>query len=120
MIIELSDNKAIGIKNVTMNEWFFQGHFPGRPVMPGVLVVEAMAQVGGVLMLSKEENRGKLAYFMSIDNVKFRKAIIPGCQLVLQVEIVKLKSRVGQIQGKAFVDGKIVAEAVFMSTIVDS
>jgi UDP-3-O-[3-hydroxymyristoyl] N-acetylglucosamine deacetylase / 3-hydroxyacyl-[acyl-carrier-protein] dehydratase len=118
-IIELSDNKAIGIKNVTLNEWFFQGHFPGRPVMPGVLVVEAMAQVGGVLMLSREENRGKIAYFMSIDNVKFRKAIIPGCQLILQVEVIKMKSRVGRLQGKAFVDGKIVAEAMFMSTIID-
>jgi len=87
--------------------------------MPGVLVVEAMAQVGGVLMLSREENRGKIAYFMSIDNVKFRKAIIPGCQLILQVEVIKMKSRVGRLQGKAFVDGKIVAEAVFMSTIID-
>jgi len=119
-IVELSENKAIGIKDVTMNEWFFQGHFPGRPVMPGVIVVEAMAQVGGVLMLSKEENRGKLAYFMSIDNVKFRRAVRPGCQLILQVEVMKMKSRVGRIQGKAFVDGKVVAEAVFMSTIVDS
>ncbi len=119
-IVELTENKAIGIKDVTINEWFFQGHFPGRPVMPGVIVVEAMAQVGGVLMLSKEENRGKMAYFMSIDNVKFRKAVRPGCQLILQVELVKMKSRVARIQGKAFVDGKIVAEAMFMSTIIDS
>jgi len=119
-IVDLTETKAVGIKNVTMNEWFFEGHFPNKPVMPGVLIVEAMAQVGGVLMLSKEENRGKLAYFMSIDNVKFRRAISPGDQLVLQVEVVKLKSKVGQLQGKTFVDGKLATEASFMCTIIDA
>ncbi|MCM8829623.1 MAG: bifunctional UDP-3-O-[3-hydroxymyristoyl] N-acetylglucosamine deacetylase/3-hydroxyacyl-ACP dehydratase [Candidatus Omnitrophica bacterium] len=118
-IVELNDNKAIGIKNVSMNEWFFQGHFPGRPIMPGVLIVEAMAQVGGVLMLHKEENRGKLAYFMSIEQVKFRKAVRPGCQLILQVEVLKIKGKVARLVGKAFVDGSVVTEGTFMSTIVD-
>ncbi len=120
-ILEIQkDKKAIGIKNVSINEWFFQGHFPGKPVMPGVLIVEAMAQVAGVLMLSKKENRGKLAYFMSIDKVKFRRTVRPGDQLIIEVEVVKLKSKVGLINGKTYVDGKIAAEASLMFTVADA
>ena len=119
-IIDLvEDKRAVGIKNVSMNEWFFQGHFPGKPVMPGVLIVEAMAQVAGVLMLSKQENRGKLAYFMSIDKVKFRRTVRPGDQLLLEVEVAKLKSKVGQINGKTYVNGKVVAEASLMFTVAE-
>jgi len=111
-IISLEKGKrATGIKNVTINDYFFKGHFPGKPVMPGVLIVEAMAQVGGVMVLSLDEHKGKFAYFMAANNIKFRKTVIPGDQLVFNVEAVKIKSKTGQVTGKALVDGKVVAEA---------
>lgn len=106
--------RVVGIKNVTINDAFFQGHFPGKPVMPGVLILEAMAQVGGVMMLSSAENRGKLAYFMAIDDAKFRKVVVPGDRLVMEVAAGKVKSRTGQVYGKAYEDGKVVAEATLM------
>lgn len=119
-IIQMEAGKrAVGVKNVTMNEHFFQGHFPGKPIMPGVLIIEALAQVGGVLMLSPEEHRGKIAYFMSINNVKFRKPVVPGDVVFLEVEAGKIKSRTGQLNGRAVVDGKIVAEADFMFALAD-
>ena len=106
--------RVVGIKNVTINDYFFRGLFPGKPVMPGVIIIEAMAQVGGIMMLSPEENRGKLAFFMAINNVKFRKTVVPGDQLVFEVTAGKIKSKTGQVHGKAMVDGKIVAEADLM------
>ena len=120
-IIKLEYGKhATGIKNVTINDYFFKGHFPGHPVMPGVIIIEAMAQVGGVMMLVPEENRGKLAFFMAINNVKFRKPVVPGDQLVLEVEAVKVKSKTGQVRARALVEGKVVAEADLMFALVDN
>ena len=120
-IISLEKGKrAVGIKNVTVNENFFVGHFPGKPIMPGVLIIEAMAQVGGVMMLSPEENRGKLAYFLAANEVKFRKTVIPGDQLLLEVEAGKIKSKTGQIRAKALVEGKVVAEAELMFALAES
>jgi len=109
-IIELTAQRAVGLKCVTINDYFFRGHFPDRPVMPGVLLVEAMAQVGGIIMLNKEEHRGKFAYFMSVDHVKFRKPVVPGDLLVLEAELGKLRSRTGQVVSRALVDGKVVCE----------
>jgi 3-hydroxyacyl-[acyl-carrier-protein] dehydratase len=122
-ILELEPGKRIvGIKNVTANEPFFQGHFPGKPIMPGVLIVEAMAQVGGVLagfstpdFLGKEGNR--LIYFMSIDKVKFRRPVIPGDRLVFEVVPLRTGSKVWKIAGKAFVDDNLVAEAELVATV---
>lgn len=111
-ILEIEPGKrAVAVKNVTINEAFFQGHFPVRPVMPGVLMIEAMAQVAGVVVLSNPALAGKLAFFMSTDQVKFRKVVEPGDQVVMEVEIVKARSRVAQARGVCKVDGQIVCEA---------
>lgn len=119
-VISLERGRRItAIKNVTINDYFFKGHFPGRPVMPGVLIIEAMAQAGGIMMLSQEENRGKLAFFMAINNVKFRKTVVPGDQLVLEVTAGKIKSKTGQVYGKAYVDGKLAAEAELMFALAE-
>ncbi len=112
--------RAIGIKNVTINEYYFRGHFPGHPVMPGVLILEALAQVGGVLMLSRPENQGKLAYFMTIENVKFRQPVHPGDQLRLEAEVIKIRSKTGQCRGKAYVGDKLVCEAEVKFALVES
>lgn len=114
-ILEMESGKRIvGLKNVTMNEGFFQGHFPGQPVMPGVLIVEAMAQVGGVLFLSEPENTGKLAYFMGIDKVRFRRIVKPGDQLKIEVTVVRARQTTGIVEAKAWVEDKLVAEATIM------
>jgi UDP-3-O-[3-hydroxymyristoyl] N-acetylglucosamine deacetylase/3-hydroxyacyl-[acyl-carrier-protein] dehydratase len=114
------DESVVGVKNVTTNEPFFEGHFPGQPVMPGVLIIEAMAQTGGILLLNGVENPGdKLVFFMSINNAKFRKPVVPGDQLVFELKMVSRKSRICLMKGKAFVDGSLVAEAELMASIID-
>jgi len=103
--------KAVGYKNVTMNEYFFQGHFPTEPIMPGVLIIEALAQVGAVAVLSLEENKGKIAYFAGINNAKFRQKVVPGDVLRLEIEIIKRKGPIGIGKAIATVNGKKAAEA---------
>ena len=114
------DRKIIGLKNVTMNEPYFQGHFPGHPIMPGVLQVEAIAQVAGVLMLRSGENAGKVAYFMSANNVKFRRPVRPGDQLIIEVEMGKSRGKIGKAKGVCKVGDDIVSEAEVMFSIVES
>ncbi len=119
-ILEIVPNeKIVALKNVTINEPFFQGHFPGAPIMPGVLIVEAMAQTGGALFSASkpEERQGAIFYFMGMDNVKFRKPVVPGDQLIIEVKVLKMRSKVVKMSGIASVDKKRVAEAEIMATI---
>jgi UDP-3-O-[3-hydroxymyristoyl] N-acetylglucosamine deacetylase/3-hydroxyacyl-[acyl-carrier-protein] dehydratase len=111
---------VVGIKNVTINEPFFQGHFPGHPIMPGVLLIEAMAQVGGVMALKSEPDPSKkVIYFMSIDKAKFRKPVVPGDQVRFELDLIKKRSTIRTFKGVALVDGAVVAEAEMMAMIVD-
>jgi 3-hydroxyacyl-[acyl-carrier-protein] dehydratase len=119
-ITELEPNKRIvGIKNVTINEQFFQGHFPGAPVMPGVLVIESMAQVAAVLFYRDETPGEKLIYFAGIESAKFRRPVIPGDQLRIEMEVRSRRSNCGKMSGQATVDGKLVAEAIVTCVITD-
>lgn len=111
--------KAVGIKNVTMNDNFFPGHFPTRPVMPGVLMIEALAQTGGILVLTSEEHRGKVALFMAADKVKFRRLVVPGEQLELDVEILRDRARTTQLKGTARVNGEVAVEAEILISYLD-
>ena len=112
--------KIVGLKNVTFNEPFFQGHFPGHPVMPGVLIIEAMAQTGGLLLMEQIPDREKkVVYFMGIDGVKFRKPVLPGDQLRMEVEMLQFRGKVAKMKGTAYVDGKVAAEAEMLAGVVD-
>jgi len=111
--------KAVGIKNITINELFFQGHFPGQPIMPGVLIIEAMAQVAGVLAFQSGAAPGKSVYFMSIEKAKFRKPVVPGDQIKLEVNILQHRGNVWKFSGNAIVDEKVAAEAEFTAMVID-
>jgi 3-hydroxyacyl-[acyl-carrier-protein] dehydratase len=120
-MMEVGDNFAIGLKNVTINEDYFNGHFPGKPIMPGVLIIEALAQTAAAFVVLKleAENDKKLVYFMSIENAHFRKPVTPGDTLHLHVEVIKNRGSVWKMKGEAKVDGERVADAVFSAMVVD-
>lgn len=118
-VLELEPGvRIVALKNVTINEPFFQGHFPGQPVMPGVLIIEAMAQVGGLLAYESgpADNHGQLIYFMGMDKVRFRKPVVPGDQLIFEARILKMRTKVAKMAGTAFVDNQLVAEAELMAS----
>jgi beta-hydroxyacyl-ACP dehydratase FabZ len=118
-VIHEPEKKITGWKSVSGNEPVFQGHFPGQPIMPGVYIVEAMAQTACVLLLGRPDLKGKVAFFMGIDGVKFRKPVVPGDQLELRVDILRAGGRIGKARGEAYVNNEIAAEAEFTFAVVD-
>ena len=120
-IIDLVDGeRVVALKNVTINEPFFQGHFPGHPVMPGVLIIEAMAQCGGILLMDRVENpEEKVVYFMTMDNVKFRRPVTPGDTIIFELEVLQFRRGTCRMKGRGLVDGHVVAEAEFMAGVMD-
>lgn len=106
--------RIVALKNVTVNEEFFNGHFPQRPVMPGVLIIESMAQVAGLVMLVEDEHRGKIPFFTGIDNARFRRPVVPGDQLILEIDVIRIKGNVGKVKGRALVGDEVAAEAELM------
>jgi len=119
-VIEIDPGKkAVGIKNVTMNEEFFQGHFPGNPIMPGVLIIEAMAQLAGVLAFNSGANKGTSVYFLSIEKAKFRRPVVPGDQIKLEITVSQHRGNVWKFSGSAVVEEKVAAEAEFTAMVTD-
>jgi UDP-3-O-[3-hydroxymyristoyl] N-acetylglucosamine deacetylase/3-hydroxyacyl-[acyl-carrier-protein] dehydratase len=110
-VMKIEGNKVFAVKNVTMNEQFFQGHFPGHPIMPGVMQLEAIAQAAGILMMKQAENAGQIAYFMSAEDVKWRKPVVPGDVLMIEVELTKSRGKIGKAKGVCKVRGEVVSEA---------
>lgn len=119
-VLEIDDEHIVALKNVRADEYYFQGHFPKMPVMPGVLVVESMAQAGAIVALQKPENRGKIAFFAGIDKVRFKKSVFPGDTLRLEVRLTKQRGPIGFGEGKAFVDGALCVSAEIMFAIGDA
>ncbi len=118
-ILELREDGAVGLKNVTVNEPFFPGHFPGRPLMPGVLIIEALAQVGAFALLSRPENRGKLALFAGLDRVRFKRPVRPGDTLRLEVGLERMRGPIGRGRGVATVEGQVAAQGEFLFALVE-
>jgi 3-hydroxyacyl-[acyl-carrier-protein] dehydratase len=117
-VLEMTADSVVGLKNVTINEPFFQGHFPGEPIMPGVMIIEAMAQAGAVLGLSLLQHlKGNSVYFMGMDKVRFRKPVRPGDQLLIKAQLMKQKGTIFKIKAEAFVEGQLVAEAELLATL---
>ena len=117
-VLEVSEDTIVAIKNVSINEPFFNGHFPAYPVMPGVLITEAIAQVGGIALLYPEENRGLTPMFTGIDKVRFRHPVKPGDQVRIEADVVKIKGRMGKVEGRAYVGDKLVASGEYMFALV--
>jgi len=117
-ITEMGENYAKGYKNVSINEGLFEGHFPGHAIFPGVLICEAMAQLGGVLLL-QGENKGKLAYFAALEDVRFKNPVMPGDRLDMEIEMISFRRGIGKVKAHAMVDGKLVCEAILVCKIVD-
>jgi len=118
-VLEIGPDHAVGIKNVSVNEPFFPGHFPGQPIMPGVLIVEAMAQVGAVAVLSQPEHRGKLAFFAGLDKVRFKRPVRPGDVLRLEVTLERMRGPIGRGRGVATVDGEVAARGEFLFALME-
>lgn len=119
-ILEITDEVVIGLKNVTINEPHFAGHFPGYPVMPGVMIIEAMAQVAGILVAKRApETRGRIMFLASVEEAKFRRPVVPGDQLRIEMKLLRLKATIAKMQGIATVDGQVAAEATLMCKLTD-
>lgn len=118
-ILSLEGTAMTAIKNVSVNEWFFQGHYPGKPIMPGVLIVEAMAQAGAVLILLQPEHKGKIPLIGSIENARFKQPVVPGDQIVMELELVNMKGSIGKMRSSAKVDGRLVASMELMFKVME-